>query len=445
MIGKAVLVWFSFLQAISNVDSQSASRFEAEPNLPLEIQTCTVGKGCKRIPGSITLDANWRSVKDLSGRRDCFNGTAWDKSLCPDPETCARNCALGTIDYEKEKIATHGNLVNLKLFKDNGRDGSRIYLLDAQDRYQVFFLLNKELSFDVDVSRSSCGVASGIYFSAMKPDGGKSSTNQAGSKYGTGYCDAQGPRDMHFVDGRANLAIGPAGGEGEVGYACPELDVWEANSISQAFTVHNCQDAKATVCRGEKCRGLCDGPGCDFASFRMGNTSFYGPTKTVDTTKKITVVTQFITSDNTDNGELVEIRRFYKQGGRIIQNSKVNLPNASPFDSITNQFCDQIETIFGRSGGFRKLGGLGKMGAAMRNGMVLVMTIWADKVRGMSWLDGENSDKTHQKPGSARGTCPPGAGQPSNMKKHNPDAAVEFSDIRVGPIESNFNFKPQAM
>jgi cellulose 1,4-beta-cellobiosidase len=93
-------------------------------------------------------------------------------------------------------------LVNLKLFKDNGRDGSRIYLLDAQDRYQVFFLLNKELSFDVDVSRSSCGVASGIYFSAMKPDGGKSSTNQAGSKYGTGYCDAQGPRDMHFVEGR---------------------------------------------------------------------------------------------------------------------------------------------------------------------------------------------------------------------------------------------------
>lgn len=33
----------------------------------------------------------------------------------------------------------------------------------------------------------------------------------------------------------------------------------------------------------------------------------------VDTNKVITVVTQFITHDNTDTGDLVEIRRIYKQ------------------------------------------------------------------------------------------------------------------------------------
>ncbi|WAQ92764.1 hypothetical protein PtA15_17A246 [Puccinia triticina] len=411
-----LILWTSF----ARVDSQSASKSTPEPNLPLHFEKCTPDHGCKKVPGGITLDANWRAVKDsASGRKDCLNGNGtkgWDKTLCPDPETCAQNCALDSIDYHKQRISTNGrdgnhDSVTLKLFKEDARNtGSRIYLLDAShQRYEMFFLLNQELSFDVDVSQSSCGVASGIYFSAMQADGGMSSTNQAGAKYGTGYCDAQGPRDMHFVDGKANLAVGSGGGD-EVGYACPELDVWEANRISQAYTVHNCQDEQARLCHGAKCGGLCDGSGCDYASFRMGNTSFYGPSKIVDTAKKFTVVTQFITADNTDRGELVEIRRFYRQDGRLIPNSRVNLPNASPFDSITDEFCQQMESVVGHAKGFRTLGGLRKMGASMRNGMVLVMTVWADQVRGMSWLDGQNPDKN--------------------------DAGVEFSNIRVGPIGS---------
>jgi len=43
----------------------------------------------------------------------------------------------------------------------------------------------------------------------------------------------------------------------------------------------------------------------------------------IDTTQKITVVTQFLTSDGTDNGDLKEVRRFYVQNGQVIQNSKV--------------------------------------------------------------------------------------------------------------------------
>lgn len=34
----------------------------------------------------------------------------------------------------------------------------------------------------------------------------------------------------------------------------------------------------------------------------MGNHSFYGPGKIVDTASKFTVVTQFITADGTDSG-----------------------------------------------------------------------------------------------------------------------------------------------
>ena len=30
-------------------------------------------------------------------------------------------------------------------------------------------------------------------------------TNKAGAKYGTGYCDAQCPRDLKFINGEVSL------------------------------------------------------------------------------------------------------------------------------------------------------------------------------------------------------------------------------------------------
>ena len=47
--------------------------------------------------------------------------------------------------------------------------------------------------------------------------------------------------------------------------------------------------------------------------------------KQVDVTRPMTVVTQFITSDGTDSGDLAEVRRFYVQNGRKIENSKVEI------------------------------------------------------------------------------------------------------------------------
>ena len=61
----------------------------------------------------------------------------------------------------------------------------------------------------------------------------------------------------------------------------------------------------------------------------MGDKTYYGPGVNfkIDTTKPVTVVTQFITSDGTDTGDLIEMRRFYVQGGVKIQNSKVFFKN----------------------------------------------------------------------------------------------------------------------
>jgi len=52
----------------------------------------------------------------------------------------------------------------------------------------------------------------------MDADGGKTkySGNTAGAAYGTGYCDAQCPHDIKFINGEANVvdwaASGPSGG-----------------------------------------------------------------------------------------------------------------------------------------------------------------------------------------------------------------------------------------
>ena len=65
----------------------------------------------------------------------------------------------------------------------------------------------------------------------------------------------------------------------------------------------------------ERYDGLCDKDGCDFHHWRLGDHSYFGPGAdfAVDTSRPMTVVTQFITSDGTDNGDLVEIRWGQKE------------------------------------------------------------------------------------------------------------------------------------
>jgi cellulose 1,4-beta-cellobiosidase len=168
----------------------------------------------------------------------------------------------------------------------------------------------------------------------MDADGGlsKFTSNKAGAKYGTGYCDSQCPQDIKFINGEANVE--GWGGEdantgiGKFGTCCAEMDLWEANLDATAYTPHPCSVAGQTKCEGADCgsgddryAGVCDKDGCDFNSMRMGVDSFYGTGKTVDTSKPLTVVTQFITEGGKDNGVLQQIKRFYVQNGKVIPNS----------------------------------------------------------------------------------------------------------------------------
>merc|ERR1719263_2079259 len=136
---------------------------------------------------------------------------------------------------------------------------------------------------------------------------------------------------------------------------------------------------------------------------------------TVDTTKPITVVTQFHTSDGTDNGDLSEVRRIFVQDGKVIQHPKSNIPGLSAqHDSITSDMCDSFKDIMGDKNDFKKKGGLKKMGDAMSNGMVLVMSIWDDHAADMLWLD-STYPTTKTTIGGPRGACATTSGVPKDV------------------------------
>ena len=116
-------------------------------------------------------------------------GNSWDTTLCPDGVTCAKNCALDGADYEGiYGIDASSGSLSLTL-KTGSNVGSRVYLMASDDKnYEMFYLKNKEFTFDVDVSGLPCGLNGALYFVTMPEDGGTSefSGNKAGAKYGTG-------------------------------------------------------------------------------------------------------------------------------------------------------------------------------------------------------------------------------------------------------------------
>ncbi|KAJ1305183.1 hypothetical protein OPQ81_000214 [Rhizoctonia solani] len=399
----------------------------------------------------VVLDANWRWVHTTSGYTNCYTGQKWDSSICPDGVTCAKNCAVDGADYQGTYgITTSGNALTLKFVtKGDGTNvGSRVYLMASDDtKYEMFKLKNQEFTFDVDVSNLPCGLNGALYFAEMDADGGmaKYPNNKAGAKYGTGYCDAQCPKDIKFINGEGNVAgwtgspNDPNSGTGGYGTCCNEMDIWEANSMATAYTPHPCSVSGQTRCSGSECSSYCDQPGCDFNSYRMGDKSFYGKGLTVDTNKKITVVTQFITSDGTANGALTEIRRLYVQDGKVIQNSKTNVAGMDAYDSITEKFCAAQKTAFNDQNVFASKGGLATMDKSFTKGHVLVLSIWDDHSANMLWLDSNYPvGGNPSTPGVARGACATTSGVPADIEANSPNASVTFSNIKFGDIGSTY-------
>lgn len=282
----------------------------------------------------------------------------------------------------------------------------------------------------------------------MQQDGGSSeyADDKAGANYGVGYCDAQCPHDIKFIQGAAN-AEGWKDGIGKFGSCCMEFDLWEANSISQAFTAHPCTVEEQEKCDGLDCgdgedrfKGVCDKDGCDFGTYRLGNHTFYGPGSEfdIDTRSPFTVITQFLTDNQQDDGEIVEVRRKYIQNGNTIETPAIDI-NGKKYDSLTDDFCTDVKEWFGDNNDYMNKGGLKQMSKALSGGMTLVMSIWDDSSVYMNWLDSNyppNEDPS--KPGVARGTCSEDAGKPENVRKEYPNSRYVLTDLRYGDIDSTY-------
>lgn len=238
----------------------------------------------------------------------------------------------------------------------------------------------------------------------------------------------------------------PQNGRGNYGSCCAEMRIWDANSMSTSFAAKPCTTIEQSRCEGTNCGGpysrdyhggICDPEGCDLNPYRTGNTDFYGRStstriRSVDTSRKFTVVTQFLGS-----GADLEVKRFYIQNGTIIPSPSSRTPGVQG-NSLTSKFCDQQKAAFGDRSSFQEKGGMAAMSRALEKGMVLVISILDDHYSHLLWLDSVYPpDSDPKSPGVLRGECDPQSGNPTYPNNLYPDR-VAFSNIKIGPLNSTF-------
>ncbi len=285
------------------------------------------------------------------------------------------------------------------------------------------------------MSPTSAAVSAVLYFVSMDADGGlsKFSSNKAGAKYGTGYCDAQCPRDIKFINGEANVdGWNPSNKRRQraaYGTCCSEMDIWEANNMATAYTpppLHDASDqiyaasgdrAAVAPTAASRYTGVCDPDGCDFNSYRMGDKDASTASARPSTLpRRSTVVTQFLKDAA---GELSEIKRFYVQDGHIIPNSEVQ-DRRRPGNSITQEWCDARVNAFTDFDDFNRKGWYGPDGQGPRQAHGLVMSIWDDHAAQHALARLDLPRQGTKALGSERGACPTTSGVPSEVEAQVP-------------------------
>ncbi|CAE7357939.1 cbhB [Symbiodinium natans] len=263
--------------------------------------------------------------------------------------------------------------------------GSRIYLTDGKG-YTLFAPMGGDIAFDVDVSQVPAGMNAAVYLVSMDRYGNLNSVspdgvmNTAGWMRGLGYCDAQCPKDLKFVQGQGYNK------DHKLASCCPEMDLFEGNRFVQAVTAHPCKLAKESVCDSETvedCKAACDSAGADINTFRESGPG-HALFDMVDVSQPFKINTTFVTDNGAANGTLVDIVQILSQNGvtkaRLSMAERFLNPRGEgfrPYDDFTQVY-----------------GGLKQMGEALRRGMVMVLALWADPSGNMNWLDSCHTNKT---------------------------------------------------
>jgi cellulose 1,4-beta-cellobiosidase len=220
-------------------------------------------------------------------------------------------------------------------------------------------------------------------------------------------------------------------------------------SWANAYTTHGCTIDGYYLCTGTECgdggdrySGVCDKDGCGYNNFKLNDHFFYGANDSyvIDTRRPFTVVTQFVTADGSDTGDLVDIRRIYVQDEVVIENSYVNYPGLESHNSISDGFCADFTSYIGAGNYAATVGGLKTIGEALDRGAVLVFALWADYGSYMLWLDGLfPPDADPSSPGALNGPCPADSGRPDDIIANYPDTAMTISNIKHGTLGSTFS------
>lgn len=106
------------LSVIAITKGQLAGTLQQEVHPTLFTQTCT-SSGCSTTQNSIVLDSNWRWTHLAGAAVNCYTGNLWNSMIycqfwnsscwflifaataCPDPVTCASNCAIEGVNYQQ--------------------------------------------------------------------------------------------------------------------------------------------------------------------------------------------------------------------------------------------------------------------------------------------------------------------------------------------------------
>lgn len=130
--------------------------------------------------------------------------------------------------------------------------------------FKVFNLEGKTLSYDVNLSNVDCSCNAALYGVTMP--GKDWNGNPDPTSGGDYYCDANFDAEL-----------------------CPELDIFEANKYTMAFTPHSCSPAT----NGHY--SDCDHGGCG-TNIHDVDAGFMGPGKTIDTNRQFTQKSTFKTT-----------------------------------------------------------------------------------------------------------------------------------------------------
>ena len=95
------------MQAIVAILGQNLGTQTQEFHYPMPIKSCSKAAGCSSEHAEVVIDSNWRWTHKTGTVKNCYTGSSWDKTVCPDASTCTQNCAVDGVD-EKTWHDTYG-------------------------------------------------------------------------------------------------------------------------------------------------------------------------------------------------------------------------------------------------------------------------------------------------------------------------------------------------